>query len=175
MSYDRNNRLVSGPLATDRPHVLNIVGGYDFRWGTSIGAVVVVESGLPQTSEFSYQNFPVYFDGRDDLGRTPVFSQVSLQVQHEFRLGTARRLALQVVVLNVLDQKTVIGYYSVTPYRDSVLMPNDNLFFGGPWTPEQLVALRRSQGAIIREDAWFKAPNTYQAPREVRFGVRFRF
>ena len=175
MSYDDNNHVVSGPLATDRPHFLNLVGEYDFPWGTAVSLAVAVGSGLPQTSEFYYQNYPVYYHGRNDLGRLPAFSQVNLQVQQEFRLGGTGRLALQAVIWNLFDQKNVIGYYSVTPYRDSVLMPNDNLFFGGPWDPAQMVALRRAQGVIIRDDVWFKTSNTYQAPREVRFGVRFRF
>jgi hypothetical protein len=100
---------------------------------------------------------------------------VNLQLQHEFRLGGARRLALQAVIWNLFDRKTVIGCYSATPYRDSVVMPNDDVFFGGPRDPAQLVAMRRAQGAVIRDDVWFKAANAHQAPREVRFGVRFRF
>jgi hypothetical protein len=175
MSYDRNNHVVTGPLATDRPHVLNVMGSYQFRWGTSVGLAVIAESGLPQTSEFTYQGYPVYAYGRTDLGRLPAFSEVELQVQQQIRIGAKSRLTLQVVATNLFDQKAVIGYYSVNQYRDGVVFPNDDLFFGGPWDPAQLVAIRRAQGAIIRDETWYRTANVYQAPRQVRLGVRVTF
>ncbi len=175
MSYDRNNREVTGPLATDRPHALNLFAGYDFKWGTSVGFAAIVESGLPQTSEFPYQGYPVFVNGRNDLGRTPVYSQMDLQLQQDIRLGGNRRLTLQLIVSNLFDQKAVTGYYSVRNYRDAVNLENDNAFFSGPWDPAAMVAARRAEGAIVRDELFYKTPNVFQAPRDVRFGARFSF
>jgi hypothetical protein len=175
MSYDRNNQVVSGPLATDRPHALNVFAGYDFKWGTSVGFAAVLESGLPQTSAFLYKGYPVFLNGRNDLGRTPVFSQVDLQVQQDIRLGGTRRLTLQLIVSNLFDQKAVTGDYSVMKYRDTVWPATDDAFFNGPWDPAKFVADDNAEGAGIRNELLYLTPNVFQAPRDVRFGAKFSF
>ena len=47
-------------------------------------------SGLPVTREFGIlptSNYPVKYLGRGSDGRTPMFSQTDLFVQHTFRCG----------------------------------------------------------------------------------------
>jgi hypothetical protein len=178
MSYDDKQQAVYGSLATDRPHVAKVNATYDLPWGTSLGGFFIVQSGLPQTSEFTYQGYPIYANGRNDLGRLPIFKQFDLQAQHEFRLGGNRRISLLANIVNVLDLKTVTYYYGVNPYRTGVTPPSgvgDHLFWDQPWTPQQLVALSRSRGATIKDQVWYMTPNTFQAPREIRFQVKFSF
>jgi hypothetical protein len=174
MSYDRNLEPVFGVLPSDRPHVLKIQGTYDLPWGTSLGFYEIVQSGLPQTSTLSYQGYNVYYDGRNDLGRAPVFSQTDLQVAHDFKLGASRRLTLLANITNLFDQQTVLGYLSTSRWRDRVTFPSgDAVFFGGPWDPNQWVATRRAQGATIRDEQMFMEPNFYQGQREMRLQVKF--
>jgi hypothetical protein len=47
--------------------------------------------------------------------------------------------------------------------------------FERPWDPYQVVAALRAQGAQIRDDVWYKAPNVYQPRREMRLSAKFSF
>jgi hypothetical protein len=174
MSYDDRQQQVFGNLATDRPHVIKLTGTYDLPWGSSLGVYGILESGLPQTGEFSWQGYPIYYGGRGNLGRLPAFKQVDLQAQHEFRVGGNRRLSVQANIVNLFDTKTITYWYGVNPYRDGVF-PSDAEFFGGAWTPEQVVAKYRALGSTIRDQVWFKTPNTYQNRREIRLQAKFSF
>jgi hypothetical protein len=178
-SYDDKQQQVFGRLATDRPHVVKLWATYDTPWGTSIGAAALVESGLLQTSVFLWQQgYPVYYNGRGDLGRTPVLRQVDLQIRHDFHVSGRRRISVEADVINLFDFKTVTGYYGTvygpSPWRDNV-NASDTVFFGGPWSPQQVVATLRAQGAQVRDEVWYKAPNVYQPRREMRLSAKFSF
>ena len=68
MSYDANGQAVYGPLQTDRPHNFKLNGVYDFKWGTTLGANWFIQSGIPQSTTFRFSGFPVFPNGRNDLG-----------------------------------------------------------------------------------------------------------
>jgi hypothetical protein len=174
MSYDKKQQQVFGRLHTDRPHVLKVSGTYDFNWGTSVGLYAIVQNGLVLTDEFSFQGYPVYSEGRGSRGRSDVFSQLDLNLQHEFRVGGNRRLILNANISNLLDQKAFIGYYSNRKWRDSV-RDSDALFFGAPWEGAALVAYKRAQGANIRDEQLYNYKNSFQGRRDMRLQVKFMF
>jgi len=174
MSYDKNQKPVFGRLHTDRPHVLKVSGNYDMPWGTTVGAYWIIESGLVLTSEFTFQYTPSYLDGRGDLGRSPMFSQLDLSVQHQFKLGGSRRLSLIANITNLFDQKTRITYYSNNRWRNRCML-SDADYFGAPFTAEALVAKARASGALIRDELLYKVPNGFQGERAMRLQARFSF
>ncbi len=174
MSYDDNQQAVYGLLPTDRPHVLKAQATYDLPWGTTVGLYGVIQSGLPQTSDINWNGYPVYYDGRANLGRLPVYKNLDLNVQHDFRLGGSRRITVQANFLNLFDIKSVTGWYSTEPYRDRVA-PSDAVFFGGPWTPQPVVADLRAIGGTVRDQVWYMTPDAYQNRREIRFNVKYTF
>jgi hypothetical protein len=174
MSYDRNQQAVYGRLATDRPHVVKVQATYDLPWGTSLGAYGILQSGLLQTEEFTWQGYPIYAYGRGNLGRLPTYKQLDLQAQHEFRLGGSKRIVLSANIVNLFDFDTTTGYYSVNRWRSGV-NPPDSAFFGGAWDPAAMVAKYRAQGSIINDQVWFKTPDAFQSPREMRFQVKYSF
>ena len=90
-------------------------------------------------------------------------------------ISDASRFTLQAQLINVFDRKMAIGYCSNRQSRQSVNVGDDSQFSCSLRDPEQLVALRRSHSAIIYDEAWFKTPNTYQAPREMRLAVELAF
>ena len=79
-------------------------------------------SGLLQSSTVSYQGVPIYFNGRGDLGRTPIFNQTDLLIDHDFRIGGNRSISLQMNVTNLFDQETATGL-SAAAYRDALVIP----------------------------------------------------
>ena len=96
--HDVHGRRRSGVRpAADRSaapvQVVNFI--YQFAFGTSIGVNQFASSGLPVTRElgiYPTSNLPVQSHGRMSDGRTDMFSQTDLLVQHEFRIGGDRRL-----------------------------------------------------------------------------------
>ncbi len=174
MSYDKNNDEVEGLLATDRPHVIKVQATYDLPWGTTIGMFGVLQSGLPQTSQIAWQGYPVYYNGRNDLGRLPWAKYLDMNVQQEFRLGANRRLVLAANVTNVLDLKTLTGYYTTQPWRDTIY-PAPSTFYGGPWDPVAEVNKARASGATVRDAALYKVDNSFLDAREIRLSAKFTF
>ena len=103
-----------GPLATDRPHVLNAFGAYNFEWpgksnSTQFSVFQTFQSGTPQTTFVSFFAATI-FDKRGDLGRSPMYSQTDLGVSHTYKFGRDNRFALNgnVNILNLWDQDTVL-------------------------------------------------------------------
>ena len=85
MAYDLDEVLwdskghldVMGPLPTDRPNVLKILGGYQFVKGSDIGAFFYLGSGTPLTTQVTTTNQVVVFvNGRGDLASHRLLGQV---------------------------------------------------------------------------------------------------
>jgi hypothetical protein len=177
MSYDENNQSIMGLLATDRPHVLKVQATYDLPWGTTLGAFGTVMSGLPQSSQLSYNGYPVYYAGRNDLGRLPIYKQVDLSVQHDLRIGGRRRVSLAMNVTNLFDVAGYTSLYTTFPYRDGVTPGPDPkaFFYGGPWTAAGAVANVTSRGGTVRTSDFYNVLNGFQGVRAVRFQAKFSF
>jgi hypothetical protein len=182
MSYDEHNQAVYGLLPTDRPHVFKAQGTYDMPWGTTVGVYGIVESGTPQTSSIRWQGYPVYYNGRGDLGRTPIYKQLDLNLQHDFKVGGSKRITLMWNINNLFDTNgwTRYYWYSVnypnTPWRNtySITLP-DSYFYGGPWTADAAIAAQKAKGSSINPEQFYKVPNSWQTYRTMRFNVKFSF
>ena len=88
MSYDANGQAVYGPLQTDRPHNFKLNGVYDFKWGTTLGANWFIQSGIPQSTTFRFSGFPVFPNGRNDLG--PLAGDLAARPEHQPGIPAAR-------------------------------------------------------------------------------------
>jgi hypothetical protein len=181
MSYDANGQAVYGPLQTDRPHNFKLTGVYDFKWGTTLGANWFVQSGIPQSTAWRFSGFPVFPFGRNDLGRSPVMSQLDLNINQEIKLLGHSRLNLQANIDNVLDQDTWINYFLTTtqgpsPYRDSltVAAPPARSLYGATGRYD-LNALIAGYTGTMRVNPFYKTPNTFQGRREIRLQARITF
>ena len=160
-----------GPLATDRPHQFKAQFIYQLDMGTSLGVHQYVASGLPVTREIGIyppNNLPVQYLGRGSDGRTPMFSQTDLFVQHGFRLGD-RELQLSLNVLNLFNQDTAISKFSTYHYPNGVI-PDEAAFYSGQ---QRLADLIVSQH--VTQNPQFLRDNAFQAPILARFGVKFLF
>ena len=100
---------------------------------------------------------------------TPTRSQVDLLVQHEIRLGGEKRLQLQLNVLNLLNQRTTITRDPSELEWGAVLSVTPEEFFRGIDTQ----ALIQEQG--LQKNPGFLMDSEFQAPREIRLGIRFAF
>jgi hypothetical protein len=198
MSYDNKQQQVFGLLHTDRPHVLKLNATYDLPWGTSVGVYQILETGLVESQEMSYVGYPVFPYGRgvmtdpttlQQVGnqRSPAWYQTDLAISHDFKLGGNRRVSLSANITNLFDQMIRIRYYSYQLWRNNFSFTNSDLmYFGAPWEPAQLVALKRAgtdpsrtppttSKALIRDELLYMVPNSYQGRRDIRLQVKFSF
>ncbi len=181
MSFDETGTPVLGRLATDRPHQLKVQGIYSFDFGTTIGANYYLASGTPVSREarfFPPSNYPVIYMGRLSDGRTPVFSQTDLYLQHELKLGGEKRLAFTFNVLNLFDQDAATFKFQSQLASGQGINVTEQQFYAGVNTQ----ALIASQNLLT--DPRFLQEGTgsatvpgqgFQAQRSARFGVKFSF
>ncbi len=200
LGFNADGEPDNGPLATDRPHVVKAYGGYSFDWKgnnvhrTSVSAFTTIQSGTPLTT--IYTNYAVtsaILYGRGDLGRTGMFTETDLNVGHTYKFGRDNKFALQgfLNITNLFDEKNDIAYQTTisnTDFRASTLAANgcvtctdegavfDTIFNGSGITQsiEAFLANPTTSAANgTRND--YGLVNTFQVPRNVRFGFRFSF
>jgi len=182
-SFDQNAQPVFGRLATDRPHQLKVQGIYDFPWGTTVSANYYVSSGTPLTTQASQLGIPFYPYGRGDLGRTPVFSQTDLYLQHEFRLPGEKRVQVSFNVMNLFDQKAPVTRI-VTPYASGLNMSDADFFAGFDFAAQAAAAQLEvdprfaydggyGPGVGVNPSAMIPSQAGFQDRRQARVGVKF--
>jgi hypothetical protein len=195
----------NGLLATDRTHTFKAYGGYMWDWWhsktntTEIDFFQTIQSGTPQTTFIGVAATSIPLSKRGDLGRTPTFSQTDLTLRHGYKFGRDSRFELigEINVLNVFNQNTVTAF-NTTRYLikntlggselDPCYNPDGDLNPGCTTANRLLTqALNNilngkigSQLSALESIAGNKskiygAASAYQAPRNVRFGVRLRF
>ncbi len=187
-SYGSNGQAVYGLLATDRPSTFKLSGGYDFKWGTTLGANWFIESGTPQTTVLRFTGYPVFINGRDDLGRTPALSQLDLNLMQEIKLPGHTRLQLGANIDNVFDQDTWLAYwpasgYGPTPYitntggQGSVTLqfPPAQLYQQGGYNVQQIVSNFIAGGGNLKANPLYTTPASFQGRRLIRFQVKYTF
>jgi len=172
MMFQDGGTAAFGPLATDRPHQFKAQFIYQFDMGLSVGANEYVASGLPVSRElgiYPTSNLPVQYLGRGSDGRTPMFSQTDMFVQHSFSMAGGRSFQVSFNVLNLFNQDTAVGKYS-TYQKTNGVVPDEALFYTGKQT---LASLITAQNVV--KDPRFLMDNAFQNPLTARFGVKFLF
>ena len=170
MMFEDGGVPALGPLATDRPHQVKAQFIYQFGFGTSVGFNQYLASGLPVSREIGIlppNNYPVTYLGRGSDGRTPVYSQSDLYVQHSFRVAGDRSLQVSLNVLNLFNQDTTISRFS-TQHKTNGVAIDEALFYTG----RQTIA---SLAGGVAQDPRFLKDNGFQSPILARLGVKFMF
>jgi len=106
--FDSKGHLdVNGPLATDRPHVFKLNGGYELKTGTQIGGFFYLGSGTPlSTLVWTRNQLPVFVNGRGDRGRTSALNFTDLMIAHVLKITENQRVRFELNLLNAFNQKT---------------------------------------------------------------------
>jgi outer membrane receptor protein involved in Fe transport len=109
----KGNLDVEGRLATDRPHVIKLYGGYQLPMGTEFGLNFYAGSGTPLSTVVNTINqIPVFVKGRGDLGRTPVFTQTDLLIAHNVKMSGQKKVGIEFNIQNLFNQKTARHVFS---------------------------------------------------------------
>lgn len=172
MMFQDGGKAAYGPLATDRPNQGKAQFIYQFDFGTSLGLNQYVASGLPVTREIGVypgSNLPVQYLGRGSDGRTPVYSQTDMFVQHSFSMASGRSVQISFNVLNLFNQDTAVSKFSTYQQGNTSVTPDEALFYTGKQTLASLIPVQSTK------DPRFLMNNGFQAPITARFGVKFLF
>ena len=155
----------NGILPLDRPHQVKVYGNYTFGMGLNIGTGINLSSGKPLTPMAANPNY----DSSGEIPeaprgsgiqtidgfkkRTPFESQVDLQASWALRMGP-RHLTFTADAFNLFNQRRITNYDQNTELSASTTNPD----FGKPIS------------TIFAGN-----PAQYQAPFNLRVGVRFDF
>lgn len=173
-NFDQNGQNVFGRLATDRPHQFKVFGNYTFRTkagATELGLSQLAFSGTPLSSEVTFI-VPVFFNGRGDLGRTPVFTQTDLLFSHTIQITERVKAKFDANVINLLNQATVIGV-TTRINRNGNLPITTEQFFEGFNTLDLINAADSATPPAF--NPIYKLPSLYQAGRDIRVGFHLQF
>jgi hypothetical protein len=97
-----------------------------------------------------------------------MFTQTNLQLTQDVPMPGNTRAQVLLNIENLFDQdETLDVFRNLT--RDNVVI-TDEAFFAG-FNMNQLLAAQPN----VRRDPRYLLPNTYQAARSIRFGVKFTF
>jgi Carboxypeptidase regulatory-like domain/TonB-dependent Receptor Plug Domain/TonB dependent receptor len=195
----------NGLLATDRTHVFKAYGGYTFDWKnngvhrTGFNALTSIQSGTPLTTIYNlYSLGTTVLNGRGDLGRTEMFTETDLGVNHRYKFGSDNRFAIEgfIDIRNLFDEKNVLGVQnniSAQNFSGATLSTAQaGCTTCGGANPELATFQTIFNGSGIRQFVlnYINSPltaqssktlntysqaNSFQAPRDVRFGFRFFF
>jgi hypothetical protein len=174
MMFDQHGQPVFGPLPTDHPHQFKLQAIYSLPFGTSFGVNEYVASGVPLSREVGIlptNNYPVQYLGRGSDGRTDVYSQTDLYVQHEFKMGGQRRAQISLNVLNLFDQSASIGKWQTYQLEgNNGINLDEAALYRGQLDFDQLI---RQQN--VPQDPRFLKDTWYQFPISARVGLKFLF
>ena len=179
-----NGQASYGPLATDRPNQFKAQAIYQFNFGTAIGANEYVASGLPVTREIGIlptSNYPLQYLGRGSDGRTDMFSQTDVFLQHGFKMGGGKRLELNFTLFNLFNEEAGVSKYSTYQKTNGVNIDVPNpcaagkghclgTFYNGGVNIDSLIVSQ-----AVAQDPRFLQYNAFQLPMSARFGVKFIF
>jgi len=180
MMFTGDGKPNYGILATDRPHQFKGQLIYQAPFGTSFGGFEYVASGTPVTREMGVlptSNYAVQYLGRGSDGRTPVYSQTDVQVQHDLKFAGNRVLTFNFTVLNLFDQRTVTSKWSTMQRTDGITFDQAAFYAGNVSFPnlinQAIAAVPAGQASFL--DPRFLQDYRYQSARIARFMVKFAF
>ncbi len=177
----------NGVLATDRPHVFNAFGSYMLDWAgmsTNFAAFTTFQSGTPQTSFYTFYAAAVLYE-RNDLGRSPMFTNTDLMISHRIRFGGGSKyMSIDLNILNLFNEDNVLTFNSVphgvNPSISTLGLPVAdepealNYVLTNGIVPQFEAYLNNPTAPQRKNTAWGMA-NSFQGFRTVRFGVKFNF
>ncbi|MDX2149285.1 MAG: TonB-dependent receptor [Bryobacteraceae bacterium] len=176
MNYDQSGKEVYGRLATDRPHTFKAFAGYsiDSKLGTTtFSPYWAAFSGTPITSEVAVFGVPIFAYGRNDAGRTPFFSNVDLNIYHDFpvKWKEGHRVRVELATFNLFNSGTAINQNVglIHPDDGNIEFEHHADFFKG-FDSRKLMNEQH-----LRVSPYYLWDSGWQTPRRLRFQFTYFF
>ncbi len=222
MTYLPNGQIDDGPLATDRPHTVKVHGFYRHKWfrgmetllgfnqfgyqGTPISTClpVIGTSSACQWAEGrgNFVNFTRASNGNFVQGdvvknaRTDPLLQTDISLRHDIPVREGKRLAFEVNVTNLFNQRAGVAHYQfgiptnlVNPARASRFSGDLGVDWAKVMQPYNYVDALNGTGAFagnvpgtttriqapLTLASRYGLPQVFQNARNLRLAVRFVF
>jgi outer membrane receptor protein involved in Fe transport len=170
----------SGLLPFDRTHAIKLFGAKEFNFSNDLSASLGLSyrgnSGVP----ISYLGaHPAYGLGeafiltRGTAGRTPWINNIDSNIGVNYRVSKTNVVSLSLDVFNIFNFQE---YTNVDQnYTNVAVLPIEGGKVDGELTPDKVT---RTNGKALTDadlNRNFKNPTQYQAPRQVRIGLKYTF
>jgi outer membrane receptor for ferrienterochelin and colicin len=140
-----------GLLSGDRKHQFKANGSYEWDFGLSLGANLVYQTGTP-ISRLGYHNgygrYELFLLPRGTEGRSPDTTRLDVNLAYAMKLANKQSIRFNFEITNLLDSQTA----TVVDQRYNF-----------------------AQADVGQTNSNYKNGFYFQAPRSVRFGVRYSF
>jgi outer membrane receptor protein involved in Fe transport len=176
--FDGHGQPLYGVLPTDRTHVVKGQFIYQLPFGTTLGVNQFLGSGIPISRSVSVipgHSYLLYYNGRNSEGRTPVYSQTDLYVQHEFKIPGGKRFQVNANILNLFDQRTILDRSNGIRRAGAALTLDETAFYAGQVNIQSVLDKSAFPNGALRVDPRFLQNSSFQFPLQARFGVKFLF
>ncbi len=176
MAFGDDGQPVYGRLATDRPHQFKLQGFYDFTFGTTIGLNFYAASGVPVTREAAAiqgNNFPIQYKGRLSDGRTAVFSETGIFIQHRFNFSGQLGFQVGMNIENLFNQSGETDKFRTQLASGEAVDFDEPDFYAGQINFDQEIANLGPANIVI--DPRFLQSSAFQGPRLIRFSFKLLF
>jgi hypothetical protein len=115
--YDIHGNPLDGILPSDRTHYFKAYGSYAFPFGLTVGFVGYGRSGLPRTTNLSFNDMQMFPDNYFDTGeRLPFTAWADLYLEYNLRIAKRYTVNVNATFSNVTNTKTITGYYDQVNY-----------------------------------------------------------
>ncbi len=175
-----------GLLPYDRTHAIKLFGAKEFNLSkdltTSIGLSYRGNSGAPISyigGHPLYGPSEAFIIQRGSGGRTPWVNNIDSNIGVNYRVGKTNVVSLTVDVFNIFNFQ---GVTSVDQnYTFASVLPVEGGVKAGDLKPEMITKINddtlQPDGTLSEDDINknFKKPTQYQAPRQIRLGLRYTF
>jgi hypothetical protein len=184
-----SQKNVFGRLGTDRPHEFKLFTSYDLKTKagtTTFGLGQFAFSGSLDSTSVIYLSAPTFPNGRGDMGRTPVFTQTDLGINHSFKLGERTSVRLEANAVNLFNQAAVISRTTQINRAGAITDARLPLskFFAGYKLSDFVFPGNFTVSGLPQYNPIYNLPGgnyraggsgAYQSPRELRLGLRLMF
>jgi len=177
----------TGLLPFDRTHALKVFGAKEFAFtrdlSASLGLSYRGNSGVPINylgGHPIYGTNEAFILERGSAGRTPWVNNIDGNLGVNYRMNKTQVLSLSVDVFNLFNFQQATTVDEAYTFR-SVIPVAGGKPAGERLTPEQVTAYDPAtglpSGTLTEADVNknFRQPTAYQAPRQIRLGLKYTF
>jgi hypothetical protein len=171
----------SGLLPYDRTHAFKLFGAKEFNFSKDLSASLGLSyrgnSGTPISAIGAHELYgpsEAFILTRGSNGRTPWVNNFDTNVGVNYRISKANVVSLSLDVFNVFNFQGVTAVDQI--YTNVAVKPIEGGKANGDLSPDQV--FRASNGQPLTEadrNLNYKNPTQYQAPRQIRLGLKYTF
>jgi len=172
--YDLHGNAYNGILPSDRTHYLKAYGSYAFPFGLTTGVVAYGRSGLPKTTNISFNDMQAFPDGYYDTGeRLPFTFWADVYLEYNLRIAKKYTVNLNATISNITNTSTIQGWYD--RYNYTMLRLTDEALLAQKTNYQDWKTLLAKQVTVDALDPRYGMWTSRYGARSWRLGARFSF